>query len=70
MLMVFQVILGVIIMSYILLQSQDAGLGFWGGGGETYTTKRGLEKMIFYISFKISFLILSSNSSVKILFGE
>ena len=50
MLMVFQVILGVIIVSCILLQSQDAGLGFWGGGGETYTTKRGLEKVIFYVT--------------------
>lgn len=45
-----QIILGIIIIACVLLQSQDAGLGFWGGGGETYTTKRGLEKVIFYVT--------------------
>ncbi|MBQ6438317.1 preprotein translocase subunit SecG [bacterium] len=45
-----QIILGVIIVACVLLQSQDAGLGFWGGSGETYTTKRGLEKVIFYVT--------------------
>ena len=48
--LVVQIILGVIIIACVLLQSQDAGLGFWGGGGETYTTKRGLEKIIFYVT--------------------
>lgn len=45
-----QIILGIIIIVTILLQVQDAGLGFWGGGGETYSTKRGLEKVIFYVT--------------------
>jgi len=45
-----QIILGIIIIACVLLQSQDAGLGLWGGGGETYATKRGLEKVIFYIT--------------------
>ena len=56
-----QIILGVIIIACVLLQSQDAGLGFWGGSGETYTTKRGLEKVIFYLTIGcvILFVFLS-----------
>ncbi len=56
-----QIILGIIIIACVLLQSQDAGLGFWGGGGETYTTKRGLEKVIFYVTIIciIAFVFLS-----------
>ena len=56
-----QIILGIIIISCVLLQSQDAGLGFWGGSGETYATKRGLEKVIFYITIVsiILFVFLS-----------
>lgn len=50
MLLTLQIILGVIIIACVLLQTQDAGLGFWGGGGETYTTKRGLEKVVFYLT--------------------
>lgn len=61
MILVGQIILGIIIIACVLLQSQDAGLGFWGGGGETYTTKRGLEKVIFYVTIVcvIAFVFLS-----------
>ena len=44
-----QIILGILIIACILLQTQDAGLGLWGSGGENYSTKRGLEKVIFYV---------------------
>ncbi len=56
-----QIILGIIIIACILLQAQDAGLGLWGGGGETYSTKRGLEKVIFYVTIIAiaSFVFLS-----------
>lgn len=44
-----QVLLAILITVAILLQSQGSGLGStWGGGGETYHTKRGVEKVIFY----------------------
>ena len=61
MILTCQIILGVIIIACVLLQSQDAGLGFWGGGGETYTTKRGLEKVIFYVTITciVLFVFLS-----------
>jgi protein translocase SecG subunit len=47
-LLVAQIILSILITGAILLQAQGSGLGStWGGGGETYHTRRGLEKVIF-----------------------
>lgn len=46
---VAQVFLSVVVITTILLQAQGSGLGAtWGGGGETYHTRRGLEKVLFY----------------------
>ena len=46
-----QIILAAIIIGSILLQAQGTGLGStWGGGGETYHTKRGVEKVVFYLT--------------------
>lgn len=44
-----QIVLGIIITVFVLLQSQGSGLGsaFGGGGGESYHTKRGVEKALF-----------------------
>lgn len=43
-----QIILSIIITAFVLLQSQGSGLGaIWGGGGETYHTRRGVERVIF-----------------------
>ncbi len=50
-LLIAQIILSVIITVSILLQAQGSGLGTtWGGGGETYHTKRGLEKVLVYVT--------------------
>ena len=39
------IILSVIVSILILLQGRGAGLGSaWGGGGETFQTRRGIEK--------------------------
>lgn len=47
----FQILLSVLLISCILLQAQGSGLGStWGGGGETYHTKRGIEKVVFYLT--------------------
>jgi protein translocase SecG subunit len=49
--LITQIILGVVVTGCILLQAQGSGLGTtWAGGGETYHTKRGVEKVVFYIS--------------------
>ncbi len=50
-LLIIQSILAVIITGSILLQAQGSGLGTtWGGGGETYHTRRGVEKVVFYLT--------------------
>lgn len=49
--LVAQIVLAVLITGAVLLQSQGGGLGTaWGGGGETYHTRRGLEKVVFYLT--------------------
>jgi protein translocase SecG subunit len=50
-LLVFQIILAISIVVVILLQAQGSGLGStWGGGGETFHTKRGVEKLLLYVT--------------------
>jgi len=45
---IIQIILSLLIISAILLQAQGVGFGsVWGGGGETYHTRRGAEKIVF-----------------------
>ncbi|MCC6710751.1 MAG: preprotein translocase subunit SecG [Candidatus Pacebacteria bacterium] len=49
--LVLQIFLAVVITVFILLQAQGSGLGStWGGGGETFHTRRGVEKLIFTLT--------------------
>jgi len=49
--LIIQGILSIVLVALILLQAQGTGLGStWGGGGETYHTKRGVEKVVFYLT--------------------
>lgn len=48
-LLIIQIVIAVLLVASILMQSQGAGLGgAFGGGGESYHTKRGIEKSLFY----------------------
>ncbi len=48
---IIQISLATFLTIAILLQAQGSGLGStWGGGGETYHTRRGLEKVLFYLT--------------------
>ncbi|MDQ5951155.1 MAG: preprotein translocase subunit SecG [Patescibacteria group bacterium] len=61
-LLIFQIIVSVVLITCILLQAQGSGLGAsWGGGGETYHTRRGLERVIFYVTI-ISVLLFTASS--------
>ena len=61
--LIIQSILSVLIVISILLQSQGSGLGSsWGGGGETYHTKRGVEKVLFNLT--IFFIALFAITSI------
>ncbi|OGG00287.1 preprotein translocase subunit SecG [Candidatus Gottesmanbacteria bacterium RBG_13_37_7] len=60
---IIQIILSISITMLILLQAKGVGLGrAWGGGGEFYKSKRGVEKVIFQMT--IIFIILFLISSI------
>lgn len=66
-LLILQIIVcGVLIVS-ILLQNRAEGLGkMFGGGGEVFRTKRGLEKFLYYFTiFLIAVLIFLSLAILK-----
>ena len=65
-LLIAQIALSMVIITAVLLQAQGTGLGStWGGGGETYHTKRGIEKVVFYLT--IASVILFTVVSVAVL---
>ena len=45
---IFQVLLSLLVIGAVLLQAKGAGLGnIFGGGGETFHTRRGVEQTLF-----------------------
>ncbi|MBU1178941.1 preprotein translocase subunit SecG [Patescibacteria group bacterium] len=58
---IIQIVISVLLVATILLQQQGAGLsGLFGGGGESYHTKRGFEKILFISTIVLAFLFLAS----------
>ena len=58
----FQIVVSVMIVALILLQSQGTSTSpLFGGGGESYHTRRGMEKVLFYltISLVVIFALIS-----------
>ncbi|MEK7071215.1 MAG: preprotein translocase subunit SecG [Patescibacteria group bacterium] len=54
--------LSILIVIFILMQGKGAGLGSaWGGGGDLYQTRRGIEKITLQVTVGliIAFLVLS-----------
>lgn len=61
--LVVQIIISILLIVSILLQNRGSQLGVsFGGGGETYRSKRGIEKFLFYGT--IIFAILFASSSI------
>ncbi len=59
---VFQVLVALTVIGIVLLQAKGQGLGnIFGGGGETYRTRRGVERVLFRgtIALMITFVVLS-----------
>ena len=67
-LLIINIVVAIAITGLILLQGKGAGLGSaWGGGGEMFQTRRGIEKVtlritvvlivIFFVLSLISFLL-------------
>ncbi len=54
-----QVVISVLLIVFILLQEKGVGLGAaFGGGGEFYRSKRGIDKFLFYGTFALTFLFI------------
>ena len=61
-LLIGNIALAIIIVILILLQGKGAGLGSaWGGGGEMFQTRRGIEKVTLRltVAFIVIFFIVS-----------
>ncbi len=67
-LLIINIVVAISITGLILLQGKGAGLGSaWGGGGEMFQTRRGIERVtlkitvvlivVFFVLSVISFLI-------------
>lgn len=68
-LFIVQFSISVILISLILLQVKGVGLGrAWGGGGEFYKSRRGVEKWIFQLTILFAFLFLIT-SVLNVLVG-
>lgn len=57
---IFYLVVALSVILLILFQGRGAGLGSaWGGGGETFSTRRGVEKITFYATIIICFLFFA-----------
>ncbi len=56
---VTQTIVAILIVISILLQNRGEGLGgIFGGGGEIFRTRRGLENLLYYVSIGLAVLLI------------
>lgn len=54
-----QVVLGILLVIFVLIQNRGAGLGSsWGGSGEFYVTRRGFEKLLFRATILVAILFV------------
>lgn len=57
---VFQVVVGILLMASILLQARGTSLGeSFGGSGVFYGTRRGPEKALYYITLVLAVLFIA-----------
>lgn len=58
----FQIFISACLIVAILLQSSGGGLGgLFGPSGEFYRSKRGVEKLVFYLTIILAVLFLISS---------
>lgn len=57
-LMVVEIVVAVLLVASIIVQNRAEGLGsLFGGGGEVFRTKRGLERFLYYFSITLAVLL-------------
>ena len=66
-LLISQIVICAVLVVSVLLQNRAEGLGkMFGGGGEVFRTKRGLEKFLYYFTiFLVVVLIVLSLAILK-----
>ena len=65
--LVLNIVVSLIIIGLILMQGKGAGLGSaWGGAGEMFQTRRGVEKIVLKVT--VAFIIIFFAISVYNLF--
>jgi preprotein translocase subunit SecG len=68
-LQIAQIIIAALLMLAILSQNRGAGLsGVFGGSGNIYRTKRGVEKKLFIATIILAVLFLSISLAVILLY--
>jgi len=69
---IVEIILSVLLVVAILLQQQGAGLGviFGGGGGESYRSKRGAERLFFNLTIVLIVLFIVNSMAIAIMSGK
>ncbi|MFA5359577.1 MAG: preprotein translocase subunit SecG [Patescibacteria group bacterium] len=68
-LQIVQIAIAVLLMLAILLQNRGAGLsGVFGGSGNIYRTKRGVEKKLFIATIILAVLFFAVSLTVILLY--
>ncbi|MBP8979352.1 preprotein translocase subunit SecG [Candidatus Dojkabacteria bacterium] len=58
-LLILQIIVCCLLVASVLLQNRAEGLGqMFGGGGEIFRTKRGLEKFLYYFTIVLILVLV------------
>jgi preprotein translocase subunit SecG len=58
---IIQIVLSVLLCTAILLQQRGSGLGAaFGGDGNVFRTKRGVEKILFYATIGLAVLFFAN----------
>lgn len=54
---IFQIVFAVLLIIFVLIQQRGSGLGMaFGGEGNVYRSRRGIEKILFYATIIIAVL--------------
>ncbi|MCJ7804367.1 preprotein translocase subunit SecG [Patescibacteria group bacterium] len=60
--LLIQIFIAILLITAVLIQARGAGLGeAWGGSSEFFTSRRGMEKIIFLATIVLAALFLLSS---------
>ncbi len=59
---IFQVVISILLIITILVQEKGVGLSAsFGGGGEFYRSKRGIDRLLFIVTIVFSILFIATS---------